>query len=60
MLLQLASSYPGGAAGVTPAQALEQQQKANATMIELEERRIEKMKRRQVWMFVVERHGRSL
>lgn len=33
---------------LTPAQLLDQQQKASATMIEMEERRIEKMKRRQV------------
>lgn len=37
-----------GGAVLTPAQLLEQQKKANATMIELEERRLEKMQRRQV------------
>lgn len=37
-----------GGAVLTPAQLLDQQKKANATMIELEERRLEKMQRRQV------------
>lgn len=37
-----------GGGGLTPAQLLDQQKKANATMIEIEERRIEKMHRRQV------------
>lgn len=37
-----------GGGGMTPAQLLDQQKKANATMIEIEERRIEKMHRRQV------------
>lgn len=40
---------------LTPAQLLDQQKKANATMIELEERRIEKMQRRQVTRLVVAR-----
>lgn len=45
---QLALSHMGGGAVLTPAQLLDQQKKANATMIELEERRLEKMQRRQV------------
>ena len=45
---QLALSHMAGGAVLTPAQLLEQQKKANATMIELEERRLEKMQRRQV------------
>lgn len=45
---QLALSHMAGGAVLTPAQLLEQQKKANATMIEMEERRLEKMQRRQV------------
>lgn len=45
---QLALSHMAGGGGMTPAQLLDQQKKANATMIEMEERRIEKMHRRQV------------
>lgn len=45
---------------LTPAQLLEQQKKANATMIELEERRIEKMQRRQVNRSSCSREGRRV
>lgn len=41
-------SHMAGGATMTPAQLLDQKQKANATMIEVEERRLEKMQRRQV------------
>ena len=49
---QLALSHMSGGAVLTPAQLLEQQKKANATMIEMEERRLEKMQRRQVTQHV--------
>lgn len=48
LLQQHTLMHMGGGVALTPAQLLDQQQKANTTMIEMEERRIEKMKRRQV------------
>ncbi len=47
MNMELAAQERGGGASLTPAQILAQQKKQNSTLVEIEERRLAKMRRRQ-------------